>query len=719
MPMIDSLSRLAADREARPVPEAMRSSLISCSPVITWFLIGLMACLGVCGVEAQSTDSDPRPPNIVFILADDLGWGDISIHGGKIPTPNIDRLFEQGVEISNFMGWPVCSPTRAMFLTGRHPFRLGLGPKTGGELDTEETTIAEAFSAQGYRTGVFGKWHNGAAPDTPEFREAHAQAFGHKPNKVFLAGPGANAHGFDEAWVYYQGAGDHFTRAPLNSTGPVSWWHNEEYRPDDEGYTDDLITQRALNFIRDNRDRPFFGYVSFHIVHAPLQAKAEDIVRVPAAITDEKQRLYGAMLIAMDDNVRQLLEELDRLGLEDDTIVVFTSDNGASRTGSNRPFRGNKGSLYDGGIRMPTAIRWPRGGLVGGQVWDGLCGFLDLFPTLIDMAGLPMPDTRPLDGKNVWPAIRDRGVSPVESSYWAWRRKDVIRTAEWKLHRFFNRDELFDIRQDPGEQRNIADERPEVVADLKEMMNAWASSTGAALTHRAPPPRLDSNPAPDGEVLKISVTVTERGKREEILVVPIANFAGRRAATDFIEFDVCTARGSLTNGFFYTPFRKKGGVFKLEFRPGSGVDQFGRAQSVGPAPRHGREVWEHRVVGLLGESPGPLSNHAIVFRKKRAGKFEVYFDNLRIRHADGSTTPIWEDGADTRFSLPSDAPNGFSEVDVQTVQLADLNTKISVPFRERAPRPSGNRSWNPARTLLVVVLGALAVAIAYRTFKKR
>jgi arylsulfatase A len=697
----------------------MKRSLAFGSPGITRYVIGLAICLGASGAAAQSADGGTRPPNIVFILADDLGWGDISVHGGVIPTPHVDRLFEDGVEFPNFMGWTVCSPTRAMFLTGRHPFRMGLGPKVGGELDTEETTIAEAFKAQGYRTGLFGKWDNGDAPDTPEFREAFARAFSHKTGKDFESGPGANAHGFDETWVYYAGAGDHFTRAPYNKPGPVKWWHNREYRPQDKGYTDDLITQHALEFIRDNRDRPFFCYVSFHIVHAPLQAKPVDIDRVSTAITDVKQRLYGAMLLAMDDNIRQLVTELDTLNLDDDTIVVFTSDNGATQTGSNKPFRGSKHNLYEGAIRVPTVIRWPRGGLAGGQVWNGLWGFLDLFPTLIDMAGLPMPETRPLDGKNVWPAIRVRGVSPVESYYWAWQRSDAIRTAEWKLHRYFDRDELYDIRSDAGEQNDLSDERPDVVTELEAMMSEWVSSTGAALSHQPPPAYLDSNPAPEGEVLEVTVAVTEHGQRRKKLVVPIATFAGRRVATDFVEYDVCAAPGSRTDGFFYSPFTTSNKNLKPVFRRGGAIDQFGREQVLGPAVRNGEGVWEHRIIGLLGDAPGPQPNHAMVFESDRAGSFKIYIDNLRIRHIDGSTTPIWEDAEDTRFSQPADLPRGFSDVSVRAVMLTDLNTTTDTRSTEPIARSTGRRIPSPTGILLAIGLGALVVAIASRAFKRR
>ncbi|MFN0079294.1 MAG: sulfatase-like hydrolase/transferase, partial [Prosthecobacter sp.] len=183
----------------------------------------------------------PAKPNVVYIMADDLGWGDLSVHGGGVPTPNIDRLFSQGVELTQFMGWYVCSPTRAMLLTGRHPIRVGTAPEVGGELAMEETTIAEGFKANGYRTGVFGKWHNGEEPDTPEFQAAFKDAFKTMPNKTHKGGHGANAHGFDEAWIYYGGGADYFNRRTVNGRGPVSWWHNTEFRGNDEGYTDDLV----------------------------------------------------------------------------------------------------------------------------------------------------------------------------------------------------------------------------------------------------------------------------------------------------------------------------------------------------------------------------------------------------------------------------------------------------------------------------------------------
>ncbi|MCX7005981.1 MAG: sulfatase-like hydrolase/transferase [Kiritimatiellaeota bacterium] len=555
----------------------------------------------------------------MFILADDLGWSDVSAHGGGIPTPTIDRLFKQGVELRNFMGWCVCSPTRAMLLTGRHPFRVGTGPEVGGELAREETTIATAFKANGYRTGVFGKWHNGEDPDTPDYRAAFTEAFKDKPNKKLIGGLGANAHGFDEAWGYYGGAAAYFTRRTVGGHGPVSWWHNREYRPQDVGYTEDLITGHVLDFIRENKARPFFCYVPFHIVHAPLQAKDSDLQDVDAKVTDETKRAYAAMVRAMDKNIATILAELDRLGLRENTIVVFTSDNGATKDGSNLPLKGGKHSIYEGGVRLPTVIHWPREQLAG-RSWDGLCGALDMFPTLLAMAGGQMPATRPLDGKNIWPALRAGSASPVESYYWAWRNEDALRTAQWKLHRFFDRTELYDIRKDEGEATNVATNHPETVTELAAKMDAWAASLGAALSHQKTPAQFDAKPAPEGEVLEITATVTAKARPRDQLIVPFAGREGGHEASDYIEFDLAVARDSLRRGFFYSPFKGNDDQPKqIDFRRGEGVDQFGREQVLAPEVQGGPGVWEHRVIGLCSSAPGVLPRHGLVFTGGKPG----------------------------------------------------------------------------------------------------
>ncbi len=619
--------------------------------------------------------AESAKPNVVYLLADDLGWSDLSIHpGGSIPTPHIDRLFEQGVELSNFMGWCVCSPTRAMLLTGRHPFRVGTGPETGGELEKAEATIAEGFKANGYRTGIFGKWHNGEDPDTPEYRAAFAEAFKAMTNKSFKGGLGVNEHGFDEAWVYYGGGADYFTRRTSAGKGPVSWWHNREYRPQDAGYTEDFITQHALEFIRENKDHPFFCYVPFHIVHAPLQAKDSDLEDLDAKVTDKTKRVYSAMVRAMDKNVAAILGELDQLGLRENTIVVFTSDNGATKDGSNPPLRGGKHTLFEGGTHLPTLIQWPKGNLVNGK-WDGLCGALDMFPSLLAMADLKMPATRPLDGKNIWPALRDNSASPVESYYWAWHTEDAIRTADWRMHRFCDRVELYDIRNDISETRDVADSHPEVVKALTAKMNTWVDSLGAALTHLPAPAKLDAKPAPEGEVLEISVTVTDKAKPKDTLIVPFAGFAGNHFATDFLEYDVAIATTSLRQGFFYSPFKGNDNkAISLDFKRGEGFDQFGREQCAGPAPRGGPGVWEHRVIGLCSSAPGSLPRHGIVFKGGKPGTYKIYLDNLRLRHADGSTTPIWTGAKDTRTKKIQDTEL-FKDLQVRAVPASVVAVK--------------------------------------------
>ncbi len=640
----------------------------------------MFLCILEAGVQAGD---GPVQPNVVYILSDDVGWGDLSVHGGGVSTPNIDRLFSQGVELTQFMGWCVCSPTRAMLLTGRHPLRVGTGPEVGGELSLEETTIAEGFKANGYRTGIFGKWHNGADPDTPEFRTAFYKAFKHLPNKKHRGGHGVNAHGFDEAWVYYGGGADFFDRRTVKGRGPVSWWHNREFREHDKGYTDDLVTKYAIEFIRKNKDRPFFCYIPFHIAHAPLQAKENDLAaidpgkaaKLPSAsgkTTEEGKHIHAAMLHSMDKNVALIRAEIEKLGLTDNTIFVFTSDNGAMEAGSSLPLRGHKHTIYEGGVRLPTAVYWPNGGLTGGKKWNGLCGSLDMFPTLMAMTGSTMPETRPLDGKNVWPALRDGGASPVDSYYFIWRDEDAIRTQNWKLHRFFNRFELYDISTDETESRNVAESHPGVVQSLTAKMDAWAGSLGAALSHRRAPKTYHAPAAPEGEVLAVTVTITDKAKPRNRLAINIANWNAPQYATDWIEFDIAFSPDvPKQHPYFSTLQGNNSKPFGPLFKPGAGVDQFGRDQSSGPGIADGKSTWEHRIIGLSSTAPGPLGKHGVVFTGGTPGTFTIYLDNLRIRHLDGSTTTLWASGKDTRVSKFK-ASNLFKDLQIRTVNVDEV-----------------------------------------------
>ena len=654
--------------QTNPSPKSMRPSLRNfLRPTALPALMLLCVFAALCESRAAT-----KKPNVVYIMADDLGWGDLSIHGGTVPTPNIDKLFKQGVELRNFMGWCVCSPTRAMLLTGRHPIRVGTAPEVGGELALEETTIAEGFKANGYRTGVFGKWHNGDDPDTPEFQAAFKEAFKTMPNKTHQGGHGANAHGFDEAWVYYGGGADYFTRRTVGGRGPVSWWHNKEFRPQDAGYTEDFIVQHAIEFIRENQKQPFFCYIPFHIVHAPLQAKEADLKDVDPKVTDETKRVYAAMVQAMDKNVADILSELDKLDLRENTIVVFTSDNGATKDGSNLPLRGGKHSILEGGTHLPTVIHWPKGGLAGGKPWDGLCGALDMFPSLMAMADLKMPDTRPLDGKNIWPALRDDTASPVENYYFIWHDEDALRTAEWRLHRFFEHTELYDIRADMGETKNVDDSHPDVVKSLTAKMDAWADSLGAALSHQPAPKKFHSEPKPEGEVLAVTVTISDKAKPKDRLAINIANWNGTQFATDWIEYDIAFSPNTpKRHPYFSTLEGNNSKPFGPLFKAGTGVDQFGRDQITGPGIADGKSVWEHRIIGLSSTAPGPLGKHGVVFTGGKAGTFTVYLDNLRLRHHDGSTTLLWTNGKDTRAAKFTDNEQ-FKDLTIRTVKAEEV-----------------------------------------------
>lgn len=639
-------------------------------PICYLLVVLMQASLSALhAADAKVAKADSPRPNIVYLLADDLGWGDLGVNGGSIPTPCLDQLFKEGIRLDNFMGWCVCSPTRAMLLTGRHPYRVGTGPETGGELAKEETTIAKAFRANGYRIGVFGKWHNGVDPATPEFCKAYEEAWKERANRAYKKGGlGVNEHGFDEAWVYYGGGPDHFTRRISGGRGPASWWHNREHRPQDVGYTDDLVARHAVEFIRENKDRPFFCYVPFNNVHAPMQAKDSDLEAVDAKVSDQTKRVYAAMTQALDRYVANILAELDKQELRDNTIVVFTSDNGATREGNNLPFRGGKHSLFEGGTHLPTVIRWPKGNLAKGK-WDGLCGALDMFPTLIAMAGLKMPNTRPLDGKNLWPALRDNKPSPVDSYYWSWHNEDAIRTADWRMHRFTGRVELYDIHKDIGETTNVADKNPEVVAGLTKKMNGWVESMGVALSH-LPATALDAKPAPEGEVLEISLTVSDQAKPKDTYLVQFARWEGNVFATDYIEYDLAVAPGSPLRGFYYTPFKGNNDQTTPHFKRGEGVDQFGREQVSGPEPKGGAGVWEHRIIGLASYGPGIAPGHALVFKGAKPGHYKVYIDNLRIRHADGKTTPLWTNAKDTRTAkIP--ANELFMDLKIRTVDVKE------------------------------------------------
>ena len=437
--------------------------------------------LGVASVAASAgfagcKTKTKKLPNIVIILADDLGWGDVGYHGGHVNTPNIDRLAGEGVRLENFHVCPLCSPTRAGLLTGRWPIRYGMGesvitPWRKHGLPTTEKTLADLAAEAGYeRRGIIGKWHLGH----------------HKTELQPLN------RGFTHFYGHYNGALDYFTHLRENELD----WHQNKESSRDEGYTTDLIGREAKKFIEDNPlGSPFFLYVPFNSPHLPLQAKEEDIAKY-AHIEDEERRIYAAMVDSLDQAIGKILSAIDAKGIANDTLVLFFSDNGAIELGDNGPWRGRKGSVYEGGVRVPAVVRWPDM-VPGGRNVEDMMGYIDVYTTLKRIFGITGPDPNPLDGLDMLDVIRGQTKAPQRDwySYIAQGRPDQIAVCDgiWKLvvvggsvldvsleEALKNSDpeagpaaELFHLGKDPGETTNVAVENPDITTRLWDLLREF------------------------------------------------------------------------------------------------------------------------------------------------------------------------------------------------------------------------------------------------------
>ncbi len=391
-------------------------------------------------------------PNILVILADDQGWGDLSVHGNtNLQTPHIDSLARDGALLERFFVCAVCAPTRAEFLTGRYHSRGGVrGVSTGQErLNTDEKTIAEAFKAAGYTTGAFGKWHNGSQwPYHP------------------------NARGFDEYYGFTSGHWGEYFNPPLE--------HNGKFVRGKDYITDDL-TEHALTFIEQNKSRPFFCYLPFNTPHSPFCVPDEFWNRFkdkPIAMRargDQKEELdvtrcVLAMCENIDWNVGRLLRKLDDLRLSDNTIVIYFSDNGPNSWRWNGGMKGRKGSTDEGGVRAPFFIRWP-GRIKGGTKVREIAGAIDLLPTLTSLAGVSRVGDKPLDGKDLSPLLFGTAGNWPDRMIFSHQNNQVsVRTQQ---HRLDNRGALFDMVADPGQATDIAGTQPQVAARLRQSVAAW------------------------------------------------------------------------------------------------------------------------------------------------------------------------------------------------------------------------------------------------------
>lgn len=417
-------------------------------------------------------------PNIVYILADDLGWKDVGFHGSDIRTPTIDTLAKEGARLEQFYAQSMCTPSRAALMTGRYPFRYGLQtlviPSAGTYgLATDEWLLPQALKAAGYETAIVGKWH-----------------LGHADRKYW-----PRQRGFDHQYGPLLGEIDYFT----HTAHGVRDWFRDERPATEHGYVTQLLGGEAVRVIeKHDTKRPLFLYLAFTAPHAPYQAPQEYLDRY-AHVADPARRAYAAMTTAMDDEIGKVLAALEKKGMRENTIVFFGSDNGGPRSAKftgevdmskstipadNGPYRDGKGSYYEGGTRVVALLNAP-GRVKAGTVVDGPIHIVDMVPTLATLAGASLAKCKPLDGMDVWAAIAEGKPSPrTEVVYGIEAFRASVRRGDWKLvwqATLPSKTELFDIAHDPSESADVAGSNPDKVAELKARAEALAKEAVPSL----------------------------------------------------------------------------------------------------------------------------------------------------------------------------------------------------------------------------------------------
>lgn len=433
------------------------------------YVLSVLTCCFALESPTAAQQSVPRP-NIIYILADDLGWKDVGFHGSDIMTPSIDRLAQGGVRLEQFYVQPMCTPTRAAIMTGRYPLRYGLqtlvipaGMSYG--LPTDEWLLPQALKQAGYTTAIFGKWH-----------------LGHAKREFWPM-----QRGFDYQYGAQLGEIDYFT----HSVGGKTDWYRNNKLVDEKGYVTTLLGDDAVRYIgRQDPKKPFFMYLAFTAPHTPYQAPQGYLDKYKN-IGDANRRTYAAMITAMDDQIGRVVDALDKRGLRQNTLIIFHSDNGGNQSAllagetevkgalpaSNGPYRGGKGDLYEGGTRVPSLINWP--GKIKPGVIDQMVHVVDYYPTLARLAGADLSKTKPLDGLDMWPTISDGKPSPREEVvYNVELFRGAVRKGDWKLvwrTTLPSKTELFNLAQDPYEKNNLGEQNPERVQELKKRIDVLAS----------------------------------------------------------------------------------------------------------------------------------------------------------------------------------------------------------------------------------------------------
>ncbi len=420
----------------------------------------------------RSAEAADDRPNIILIMTDDQGYGDLGCHGNdKIRTPNLDHFASESIEMSQFCVSPVCAPTRSSLMTGRYNYRTGVVDTYLGRamMHSDETTLAEMLSKAGYRTGIFGKWHLG---DNYPLRSID--------------------NGFQESLVHNGGGIGQPADPPGNKYQDPILQHNGEAKQY-KGYCTDIFTDAAIEFIQKNKKRPFFVYLSTNAPHTPLQIDEKYYKPyLDMGLDETTAKVYG-MIENIDDNIGRLMKKLDRLRLSKNTLVIFLTDNGPQQERYVAGFRNRKGSVYEGGIHVPCYIRWTGTFQAGKQV-DRMAAHIDIVPTVLEICGAQADTNHKIDGKSLLPLLKgDKPNWPDRTLFFQWHRGDepilfkqcAARSQRYKM---VNGDELYDLQNDPGESTNIAAENPEILAKLRKEYDDWFADVSS--TRGYAPPRI-------------------------------------------------------------------------------------------------------------------------------------------------------------------------------------------------------------------------------------
>jgi arylsulfatase B len=443
-------------------------------------VLAICALCVACSENVETTTTESPPPNVVLIFVDDLGYCDSELYGcDAVPTPNIKQLADDGTRFTaGYVTSPVCSPSRASLMTGRYQHRFGHeflpegDPDGNAGLPVAEITLANAMQDAGYVTGMVGKWHLGAKEEFHPVNRGFDEFYGmvtwgadyadptRKDLRVWTH-PLANPRDPDATWA---GRG---ADTVMRGTDPI----------EEQAYLTDAFSREAVAFINENKERPFFLYIPYTAIHGPLQVTQEYYDRF-ADIEDESKRIYASMTSALDDGIGSIMTALEENGLEQNTLVVFLSDNGAGVVDytNNAPLRLGKHTLFEGGVRVPFAMKWPAR-ISAGKTYEHPVSSLDIFPTAIAAAGGELPADRPMDGVDLLPFVRG-SASEQPHDYLFWRQGPnwAVRQGNWKLIHAAGRNWLYNLTDDLGEVNNIAEQHPDIIKRLSASYENWNSN---------------------------------------------------------------------------------------------------------------------------------------------------------------------------------------------------------------------------------------------------